>query len=133
MKIEAGLQDLNRVVECIKKRGKNIVLLKGPVGAGKTTLVKAFANSLGKDGVSSPTFSIQQVYGENIYHYDMYNAGFEKFMELGLFEELEYPGFHFIEWADEKLKKLLDEYGFEFLEIEIIPKKNQREYRCIDS
>ena len=132
MKIEARLQDLDRVVECIKKSGKNIVLLKGPVGAGKTTLVKAFAKSLGKEGVSSPTFSIQQVYGDDIYHYDMYNAGFEKFMELGLFEELENPGIHFIEWADEKLKELLDEYGLEFLEIEITPQKNQREYRCID-
>ncbi|BAF69962.1 tRNA (adenosine(37)-N6)-threonylcarbamoyltransferase complex ATPase subunit type 1 TsaE [Nitratiruptor sp. SB155-2] len=132
MVYELDENHLEPIIECIQKSGKNIILLNGDLGAGKTTLVKAFAQKMGRNGVTSPTFSIQQVYGEAIYHYDLYNAGFAKFMELGLFEELEKPGYHFIEWPDENLKNFLQELGYEYLEIEIIPKKEKREYRCID-
>ncbi|BCD60430.1 MULTISPECIES: tRNA (adenosine(37)-N6)-threonylcarbamoyltransferase complex ATPase subunit type 1 TsaE [unclassified Nitratiruptor] len=132
MKFELDQHHLEPVVSCIQNSKKNIILLEGDLGAGKTTLVKAFAKSLGQEGVTSPTFSIQQVYGDKIYHYDLYNAGFAKFMELGLFEELEKPGYHFIEWPDENLKNFLKELGYEYLEIEIVPKNEKREYRCID-
>ncbi len=132
VKIEADVNNLDRVVECIEKSGKKIVLLEGPVGAGKTTLVKALAKKMGQEGVSSPTFSIQQIYGDDIYHYDLYNAGFEKFLELGLFEELQKEGFHLIEWPG-SLEDFLNNLGVEYLKIVITPQKEKREYRCIDS
>lgn len=131
MVIEAGLNDLDKVVECIKKSGRSIILLQGPLGAGKTTLVKAFAKSMGEEGVSSPTFSIQQIYGQKIHHYDLYNAGAQKFMELGLFEELAKEGWHFIEWGEE-LEEWLRGMGLSFLKVLIAPKGDKREYRCID-
>ena len=131
MVVEAGEKELDKVVKCIKKSGRSIILLQGPLGAGKTTLVKAFAKSMGETGVSSPTFSIQQVYGDNIYHYDLYNAGVEKFMELGLFEELAKEGWHFIEWGEE-LEEWLRQMGLPYLKVLIIPKGDKREYRCID-
>ncbi len=129
MQIRAGLHDLDKVVECIKQTQKPVVLLQGPVGAGKTTLVQAFAKSMGQSGVRSPTFSIQQVYGEDIYHYDLYNAGVDKFMELGLFEELQKKGWHFIEWGEE-LEDWLDQMGVEYLKVRIIPYGDKREYQC---
>src|SRR5687767_6761313 len=57
--------------------GKKIFALQGPMGAGKTTLVKAICEELGaKDAVSSPTFSIVNEYltetGEKIFHFDFY-------------------------------------------------------------
>ncbi len=129
MQIRAGLHDLDKVVECIKRVQKPIILLQGPVGAGKTTLVQAFAKSMGQTGVSSPTFSIQQVYGEDIYHYDLYNGGVDKFMELGLFEELQKKGWHFVEWGEE-LEDWLNRAGMEYLKVTIAPYGEKREYRC---
>ena len=130
--IVAGLDEIDKVVECIQRSGKRIILLEGNLAAGKTTLVKAFAKALGEEGVSSPTFSLQQIYGGRIYHYDLYQGGFEKFLELGLFEELEREGYHFIEWPNEKLKDFLDSIGLDYLRIQIEPKGDKRIYRCID-
>jgi tRNA threonylcarbamoyladenosine biosynthesis protein TsaE len=131
VEIRGGLEALPKVVECIHEKGRSVVLLKGDLAAGKTTLVQAFAKELGEEGVSSPTFSIQQRYGEKIYHYDLYNAGSGKFFELGLFEELFLPGWHFIEWPDERLERFLKEAGLDFITIEIEPAGEERIYRCI--
>lgn len=85
-----------------------VVILEGDLAAGKTTLVKSVVKSFGVDeDVSSPTFSLQQCYAESIFHYDIYNHGFEHFVSLGMFEELEKEGYHFVEWGDEKLMQLL--------------------------
>ncbi|BCD68212.1 tRNA (adenosine(37)-N6)-threonylcarbamoyltransferase complex ATPase subunit type 1 TsaE [Nitratiruptor sp. YY09-18] len=127
MKVVADLANLESVVDCIKKSGKHIILLEGDLGSGKTTLVRAFAKS---DEVTSPTFSIQQVYPGSIYHYDLYNAGFEKFMELGLFEELVKEGYHFIEWPSDELKNFLNAIGFDYLSVKIKPLNGKREYTC---
>jgi len=132
VRIEGGLEALERVVECIERSGKGVILLQGTLGSGKTTLVKAFAKKKGYDAVTSPTFSIQQIYGDRIYHYDLYNAGVEKFMELGLFEELGKDGWHFVEWG-EGLEELLRSMGLDYLVVQITPKGDKREYRCIDS
>jgi len=131
--IVASLNELQKVIECIRQSQKRVILLKGTLGSGKTTLVKAFAKELGQEGVTSPTFSVQQVYGQNIFHYDLYQAGFSKFMELGLFEELEKEGYHFIEWPNEELENFLRTIGIPFLKIEIEPEGEKRIYRCIDS
>lgn len=106
----------------------SVVVLKGDLAAGKTTLVKSVASLLGvTEGVTSPTFSLQQCYSDKIFHYDIYNHGLEQFMSLGLFEELEKKGLHFIEWGDDKLIELLENAGFDLLAVEI--EKNQTK-RC---
>lgn len=106
-----------------------VVLLKGNLASGKTTLVQAFVAYLGLSvEATSPTFSIMNVYDERVYHYDIYNEGTAKFIESGLLENLEKEGYHFIEWADEKLSKIIKAYGFEPLLIEIIPQQERREY-----
>ena len=124
----SGLDDINHLIkEKLPKGG--IVLLRGDLASGKTTLVKSFVKFLGLDvEVSSPTFSVMNVYGDAVYHYDIYNEGTAKFIESGLLENLEKKGYHFIEWADEKLVSILDTYGFESIMIEIKALKNRREY-----
>ena len=67
-----------------------ILLLKGPLGAGKTTLVKGIAKSLGiKEPITSPTFPLSQHYPSGsppLIHLDLYrieetNAANEFFLQ----------------------------------------------------
>ncbi|MGB3961347.1 MAG: tRNA (adenosine(37)-N6)-threonylcarbamoyltransferase complex ATPase subunit type 1 TsaE, partial [Sulfurimonas sp.] len=99
---------LDTLVEDVLAAFKNgVIILRGDLAAGKTTLVKAMAKKLGyKEDVTSPTFSLQQCYGEKIFHYDLYNHGLEHFISLGMLEELDKEGLHFVEWGDEKLSDI---------------------------
>ena len=109
-----------------------VIFLRGNLAAGKTTLVKALADAKGNSQtVTSPTFSIQQIYGDSLYHYDLYQCPNEKFMQIGLLDELENSGWHLIEWGDEELYELLKSLGFEVVIIEITPKDRGRHYRII--
>ena len=122
------IADLTPVIECIKNSGKKIILLSGNLGSGKTTLVKEFLKSLKiKDIATSPTFSIQNRYGE-IYHYDVYQKK-DEFLSLGMIEELEKEGYHFIEWGEE-IEDILKLYGFEYVKIKINLKDGIREIEC---
>ena len=120
--------------EFLEKFSEGVVILRGDLAAGKTTLVKTFVHLRGvSEDVTSPTFSLQQCYGEDLYHYDIYNHGLEHFLSLGMLEELEKTGLHFIEWGDEQLETILLDAGFHVAVIEIekiVPDK--REYNiCI--
>ncbi len=83
-----------------------VVALVGPLGAGKTHLVRAVAEGLDiADSrlVTSPTFVLIQEYPARlpIYHFDAYRlAGAVPFAELGAHEYLEGDGVCLIEWAD---------------------------------
>jgi tRNA threonylcarbamoyladenosine biosynthesis protein TsaE len=56
--------------------GGEVILLNGPLGAGKTLLVKGIANALGvpEDDVSSPSFTLVNPYDGRLrlYHIDLY-------------------------------------------------------------
>jgi tRNA threonylcarbamoyladenosine biosynthesis protein TsaE len=114
-----------------RKINNGVIILKGDLAAGKTTLVKAVVKALGVgDEVTSPTFSLQQCYGDKIYHYDMYNHGLDHFLSLGMLEELEKEGLHFIEWGDNELLKILISAEIPTVVIEIEKVSNDtREYR----
>jgi tRNA threonylcarbamoyladenosine biosynthesis protein TsaE len=83
-----------------------VVALIGPLGAGKTHLVRAVAEGLGlADGraVSSPTFVLIQEYPARlpVYHFDAYRLGGpEEFLDLGAHEYFEGAGVCLVEWAD---------------------------------
>lgn len=106
-----------------------VIILQGDLASGKTTLTQAFARYLGNDeAVTSPTFSLQQQYGRTLYHYDLYNYGFEKFLSLGMMEELEQEGYHLIEWGDEALMALLQRCGMAYLRVTITASDDQSRY-----
>ncbi len=131
-KMIVGINEVWKVIEKLQNSIKNqniIVLLQGDLGSGKTTFVKEYVKYIGiKDEVTSPTFSLQSVYGDKIFHYDVYNKTLNEFLALGLFEEFEKKGVHFVEWGDENLEKLLKKYGFQVITVQIIPKNQKREY-----
>ncbi len=126
------LTEIQKIVTALQQKidGKDaVVLLQGDLASGKTTLVKKYVQSLGIDEmVTSPTFSIQSIYSNNIYHYDVYNKTLSEFIALGLLEEFEKSGIHFVEWGDEKLENILIEYGFNVLTVNIEKKDESREY-----
>ena len=107
-----------------------IVILRGDLASGKTTLVKNYLKALNLDDlVTSPTFSLQAIYSNNIFHYDVYNKTLNEFISLGMLEEFEKEGTHFVEWGDEKLENLLKDYGYNVILIEIQKKENKRLYK----
>jgi len=115
------LNELNTLVkDVISEFPNGVVILKGDLASGKTTFVKAVVKELGCDeDVTSPTFSLQQCYGDNIFHYDIYNHGIEHFISLGMLEELDKKGLHFVEWGDDKLEAILKNAWIDTMSINI--------------
>ena len=129
---ELELEQIDILANYLKNRLINdcIVILRGDLASGKTTLVKSFLKALGlEDLVTSPTFSLQAIYSNNIFHYDVYNKTLGEFISLGMLEEFEKSGIHFVEWGDEKLEEILKDYGYEVILIEIEKKENKRLYK----
>ena len=97
------------VIESLE--GRTVVLLRGEMGAGKTTLISRIAAYLGaEDTVTSPTFALVNQYEGSdcrIYHFDFYRIEeIEEVFDLG-YEEYFYSGdLCFVEWP-EKIEPLL--------------------------
>ncbi len=85
---------------------KNIILLHGSMGAGKTTFIKAMAKQLGvQDMTSSPTFSIVNEYrtgdGKPLYHFDLYRLNSEEeAYDMGIDEYFYSGNLCLIEWPE---------------------------------
>ncbi|CAM3939728.1 tRNA (adenosine(37)-N6)-threonylcarbamoyltransferase complex ATPase subunit type 1 TsaE [Arcobacter cloacae] len=130
---ELELNNLTILIDELKKvidNENSVVILRGDLASGKTTLVKNYVKSLGlSDLVTSPTFSLQAIYSDTIFHYDVYNKTLNEFISLGMLEEFEKDGLHFVEWGDEKLQMLLNDYGYRVILIEIEKKDNKRLYK----
>ena len=93
---------------------ERVFALYGELGAGKTTLIKAFCEILKvNDEVTSPSFSIVNEYEAGgidlIYHFDFYRIKkLEEVLDIG-YEEYFYSGYYcFLEWPD-KIEELLPE------------------------
>ena len=82
-----------------------VFTLVGDLGTGKTVFTKGFASGLGISGpVSSPTFTIVQIYEEGrmpFYHFDVYRIGdIEEMDEIGYEDYIYGEGVSLIEWAN---------------------------------
>ena len=93
--------------------GRTVVLFRGEMGAGKTTLISRIVEELGaEDNVTSPTFAIVNQYEGTecrIYHFDFYRIErLEEAYDFG-YEEYFYSGdLCLVEWP-EKIEPLLPE------------------------
>ena len=96
-----------------------LVLLRGDLGAGKTTLVKGIAAAFGaasEENVTSPTFTLVHEYRgprANLYHIDLYRIDTPRQLEtLGLDDLRSDNSILLIEWG-EKFPRLVRERDVE--------------------
>jgi tRNA threonylcarbamoyladenosine biosynthesis protein TsaE len=97
-----------------------VFALIGDLGVGKTVFTKGLAVGLGiEEPVSSPTFTIVQIYDEGrlpFYHFDVYRIGEpEEMDEIGYEDYVYGQGVSLIEWAD-LIQEILPEH---YTEIQI--------------
>lgn len=85
-------------------REGDVVALYGPLGVGKTTLVRGMVQGIGSsDWVMSPSFVLLRIYRGRIllFHLDFYRLrSEEEAWEIGVEEWLPGPGATVVEWAD---------------------------------
>ena len=91
-----------------------VFALIGDLGVGKTVFTKGLAVGLGiEEPVSSPTFTIVQIYDEGripFYHFDVYRIGEpEEMDEIGYEDYVYGQGVSLIEWAD-LIQEILPEH-----------------------
>lgn len=107
-----------------------IYAVEGPMGGGKTTLIKQMCKELGSlDRLSSPTYSIVNEYNldnKKIYHFDLYRIqNASELFDLGFEEYIESKNYCFIEWPQQALNLLPRPY------VNIVLKLNQNNrYLC---
>jgi len=84
-----------------------LVLLRGDLGAGKTTLVKGIAQAFeaaSEDDVTSPTFTLIHEYrgpSATLYHIDLYRVDTQRELEtLGLDDLMGENSILLIEWGE---------------------------------
>jgi tRNA threonylcarbamoyladenosine biosynthesis protein TsaE len=104
-----NLDELEKITEALYslKNTCKIYTFSGPLGAGKTTLVKSLLKQFDVHvPITSPTFSYLNVYennkGELLYHFDLYRLGsLQEFLEAGFNEFLFLnKSWAFIEWPE---------------------------------
>lgn len=113
--IAKSIEDLPKIAsEIIQNATHKIFVLRGEMGAGKTTLSKELIKQLGsQDEVQSPTFSIVNEYktskGQTVYHFDFYRIkNEEEALDMGYEDYFYNNDYCFIEWA-EKIPSLIPE------------------------
>ena len=97
----------------VNARIGQVYALIGDLGVGKTVFTKGFAEGLGiEEPVSSPTFTILQIYEEGrlpLYHFDVYRIEEpEEMEEVGFDEYVDGDGVCLIEWAN-RIEEILPE------------------------
>ncbi len=86
-------------------RPGDVLLLRGPLGAGKSELARGIAGGLGvRESVTSPSFTILNVYESGeipLYHFDWYRlSGADELYDLGMDEYLGGDGIALVEWPE---------------------------------
>jgi len=121
-----------------EKKGPLFLILKGPLGAGKTLFVKALAKNLGiKERISSPSFIIfkrfkiknKKSFFKYLFHFDLYRIkNFSEIKNLNLKEIFNDPqNLIILEWGEKIKRNLLKKRGYLISFKFILP--NQREIK----
>ncbi len=83
---------------------RDLVVLAGEVGSGKTTFTQGFGRALGvAEPITSPTFILMRTYDGRIplHHVDIYRIDYlQEVVDLGLLELLDEGGVALMEWGD---------------------------------
>jgi tRNA threonylcarbamoyl adenosine modification protein YjeE len=115
----------------LKLKAGDLLVLRGELGAGKTTFTRGLAQALGIEGVTSPTFVISKIYPGRIplVHVDAYRLIGN---ELALFDDLDLESripqsITVIEWGGDFVKRLVD--SFVSIDIEFGSADNERVVR----
>ncbi|WP_294240932.1 tRNA (adenosine(37)-N6)-threonylcarbamoyltransferase complex ATPase subunit type 1 TsaE [Chryseobacterium sp. sg2396] len=124
------MEDWQSVAETVISRLQhNILLLKGNLGAGKTTFTQFLLKNLGSpDEVNSPTYSIVNEYNTpkgKVYHFDLYRLkNIEEAYDIGIEEYLDNAFLCIIEWPEVYEEDL---HGLTYHEMSIINTGEVRE------
>lgn len=107
------------------ERGRQLLLLSGDLGSGKTTFAREFCSALGlpENQVFSPTFSLYNQYrvpGEDwlVTHLDLYRLAPEELFELGLEELVAESRFVLCEWWERARDLFLENWAHSALVLE---------------
>jgi len=106
----------------------DLIILNGPLGAGKTVLVQGIGAGLGVEGtVTSPTFVIARVHKGPIplVHVDAYRLGDFEIDDLDLDASVE-DSVTVVEWGTGKVEKLADSY------LEVIIDRREDDTRLVE-
>ena len=111
MELPTELSTLDLGAALSQRISKGLVFLHGPLGSGKTTLVRGWLRALGHKGpVTSPTYTLIEPYrlkGLEILHIDLYRIEhFEELDYIGLQEQLELSHLQFVEWPEQGRERL---------------------------
>lgn len=102
--------ELGKAIGSLLKPG-DVIAMTGTLAAGKTTITKGIAQSLGvSDTITSPTFCLISEYDGSkmpLYHMDVYRLeGSEDFVNLGTEDMLYGNGVCIIEWSEKVASEL---------------------------
>lgn len=103
--IETIRETARDFIAAIKGKGSCLAFY-APMGAGKTTFIKALCEELGvEDVITSPTFAIINEYtdgaGEPIYHFDFYRIKkLEEVYDMGCDDYFYSGSYCFMEWPE---------------------------------
>jgi tRNA threonylcarbamoyladenosine biosynthesis protein TsaE len=131
--VEYGRDELDRVAgELLEKTGSGHILISGPMGAGKTTLISALSHELGSaDKASSPTFGWVNSYAHTdgtllAYHFDNYRIDDPASIHTEeLWEYYDHKVPVWMEWP-EKLEPEQWPEAYYHLEISLISEERRR-------
>ncbi len=116
-KIKFKLSEINQTTKLITQEISNfsIILLRGELGSGKTTIVSSILKELGvTENITSPTFSIVNQYkisGKKINHFDLYRVKSELELDvIGFDEYFDDFSISFIEWPEIAINRIYENY-----------------------
>ena len=103
----------------VQLKAGDLLLLSGPLGAGKTALTQGIGQALGIENITSPTFVISRIHPGKIplVHVDAYRLQGDS---TAIFDDLDLESYlptsiTIVEWGEGLANRLADE----FLEIQI--------------